>query len=92
MNRREFASALESRRKALGITYKDMAAATGITPDNIRGVVQGWQFPRKKNMDIIAGFLGYKVHVDGYGGIHLEPTEKGENHGPTDAGIVSRGP
>ena len=53
----------EERRKELGLTYKALAIKSGLMPDTVRGIMQGWQSPKIETLQILAGALGIKVKV-----------------------------
>ena len=54
---------LEKRRKELKMTYKALAIKSGLMPDTVRGIMQGWQSPKIETLRILAGALGIEVKV-----------------------------
>lgn len=56
-------STMEAQRKAMGLTYKDVSAKSGLMPNTVRGIMQGWQSPKIKTLRILAGALGIEVKV-----------------------------
>lgn len=54
---------LEKRRKELGMTYNALAIKSGLMPNTVRGIMQGWQSPKIETLRILAGALGIEVKV-----------------------------
>ena len=63
MTRREICLVLENARKERGLTYKALGARIGMTPDNVRGILQGWQEPRLESLLLVCRGLGLEVAV-----------------------------
>ena len=63
MTRREICFVLENARKERGLTYKALGARIGMTPDNVRGILQGWQEPRLGSLLLVCRGLGLEVAV-----------------------------
>lgn len=57
----ELATALEEARHAKGLTYKDLAARTGLTPLTVRHVLQGKAAVRATNLMALAAELGLEL-------------------------------
>lgn len=60
---RKITMELEKRRKELGMTYKELAIKSGLMPDTVRGIMQGWQSPKIETLRMLAGALGIEVKV-----------------------------
>ena len=56
-------STMEAQRKATGLTYKALAIKSGLMPNTVRGIMQGWQSPKIETLRILAGALGIEVEV-----------------------------
>lgn len=56
-------SLLEAQRKSMGLTYKKVAIKSGLMPDTVRGIMQGWQSPKIETLRILAGALEIEVKV-----------------------------
>jgi len=54
---------LEKRRKELGMTYKALAIKSGLMPDTVRGIMQGWQSPKHETLCALADALGIEIEV-----------------------------
>ncbi len=63
MTRFQICIELETARKARGLTYKDLAYKVGLTPDNLRGILQGTIEPKLETLIRICNGLGLKVTV-----------------------------
>lgn len=63
MTRSQISTTLETARKERGMTYKELAYRVGLTPDNLRGILQGWQEPKLETLIRICNGLGLKVEV-----------------------------
>lgn len=56
-------STLEAQRKAMGLTYKALAIKTGLMPNTVRGILQGWQSPKLETLRILADALDVELGV-----------------------------
>ncbi len=54
---------MEAQRKAMGLTYKALAIKSGLMPNTVRGIMQGWQSPKIETLRVLAGALGIEVKV-----------------------------
>ena len=54
---------MEAQRRAMGLTYKDMSAKSGLMPNTVRGIMQGWQSPKHETLCALANALDIEVEV-----------------------------
>ena len=55
---------LEQKRKNTGMTYKELAAKTGMMPDTVRGALQGWCKSDFYTIKRVARALGFDINVE----------------------------
>lgn len=60
---KEITQDLEKRRKELKMTYKELAYQSGIVPNTVRGILQGWQEPSLRSVISIASSLGLGIGI-----------------------------
>ena len=63
MTRYDICISLETARKERQMTYKALANNIGLTPDNLRGILQGWIEPKLETLIRICNGLGLTVTV-----------------------------
>jgi len=63
MTRYQISTTLETARKERGLTYKELAYRVGLTPDNLRGILQGRIEPKLETLIRICHGVGLKVEV-----------------------------
>ena len=63
MTRSQIIIELEIARKAQGLTYKELAYRCVMTPDTVRGALQGWRMPTLVSLLRICKVLGLAVTV-----------------------------
>ena len=61
MTRSQIISILEDARVSRGLTYKALAFRAGLTPDNLRGILQGWSEPKLDTLLRICSVLKIEV-------------------------------
>ncbi len=63
MTRYQISTTLETARKERGMTYKALAYHVGLTPDTVRGILQGLREPTLDSLIRICHGLGLAVSV-----------------------------
>jgi len=56
-------STMEAKRRAMGLTYKEVSAKSGLMPNTVRGIMQGWQSPKYETLCALANALDIEVEV-----------------------------
>ena len=54
---------MKAQRRAMGLTYKDVSAKSGLMPNTVRGIMQGWQSPKYETLCALADSMGIEIDV-----------------------------